>query len=349
MENNRKRRIILGHLRDLLIIVVLGNFVTLLFGGSMEYITSLRATAYSLLIGGFLWKGNEIVGYLIHKKFDIFKYPSKARIWIRWNLLSIFTYSVIIIILVNYFWVAVLYGHSFRSLFTNGTLITMIIEFGITIAIASIMSAISFFKAWRETAVNEERFKKESIAHQYKALKNQVNPHFLFNSLNTLSTLIYNDQKLAVKFTKQLSEVYRYVLEHKDSELVEVKTEIEFVEKYLYLQRIRHGENLQTEIELKNCNDRMIVPLSLQMLVENSIKHNVVSEDDPLKIKVYNTEDYIIVENNIQKKSSIADSGGIGLNNIKARYEHLTDVSLTIEESYDIFKVKVPLIKYNKT
>ena len=349
METNCKKRIILGHLRDLLIVVIIGNFITFLFGASIEYLLSLRTSAYSLMIGGFLWKGNEAVGYFIGKKIDIYKHPVKAPKWLRWSLISMFVYSVLIIILINFFWTVIIWGHSTASLFKNGTLITMIIEFGITIAIASIMYSISFFKAWREAAVNEERLKKESIAHQYKALKNQVNPHFLFNSLNTLSTLIYKDQNLAAKFTKQLSEVYRYVLEHKDSEVVTVNTEVEFVEKYLYLQRIRHGDNLQTGIDIKNCNDKMIVPLSLQMLVENAIKHNVISEDDPLKIRIYNTETYIIVENNLQKKSSIADNGGIGLSNIKARYEHLTDIPLTIEESSDIFKVKVPLIKYNKS
>jgi len=349
METNCKKRIILGHLRDLLIVVIIGNVITALFGANIEYIISLRASAYSLLIGGFLWKGNEAVGYLMHKKIDIFKHPEKASIWLRWSLSGMFIYSVIIIFLINYFWTVILYGHNIGSLFTNGTLITMIIEFGVTIAIASIMYSIGFFKSWREAAVNQERLKKESIAHQYKALKNQVNPHFLFNSLNTLSTLIYKDQNLAAKFTKQLSEVYRYVLEHKDNEVVKVKTEVEFVKKYLYLQSIRHGDNLQTGIDIKNCNDKMIVPLSLQMLVENAIKHNVVSEEDPLKIKISNTETHIIVENNLQKKSSIADNGGIGLNNIKARYEHLTDIPFAVDESSNVFKVKIPLIKYNKS
>jgi len=342
MKKADKKRTILGHLRDLLIVIIIGNFIASLFGASIDYLFSFQASAYSLLIGGFLWKGNHAVGCLVNKYVDMYQEPARA---LRWNLFAMFIYSVIIIFLVNYFWHVILYKIEVRYLFQGFGRLIMIAELGITIVIASILYSIDFFRAWREAAVNEEKLKRESIALQYKALRNQVNPHFLFNSLNTLSTLVYKDQDLATKFIKQLSEVYRYVLEQKDNEVVAVKTEIEFVEKYLYLQKIRHRDNLKTNIDLNGCSDKLIIPLSLQILVENAVKHNIVSKEDPLEIKIFNDEDYIIVRNNLQKKTTIGHSGGIGLNNIKSRYEHFTNKPFIIEETSSQFIVKVPLIK----
>ena len=336
---------VLGHLKDLLIVTIIGNFVTFLFVRQVNDIAGfiLWASGYSLLIGGFLWKGNELVSHFVHKRFDMNKYPAKS---LKWSLISMFFYTIIAIFTVNYFWYVIFMEKNISYLYTGSGLITSIVEFGITIVIASVIYSIGFFKSWREAAVNEERLKKESLAHQYKALKNQVNPHFLFNSLNTLSSLVYKNQDMAAKFIKQLSEVYRYVIEQKDNEVVSVKTEVEFVKKYLYLQQIRHSKNLQYEITLNDCSDKFIIPISLQMLVENSIKHNIVSEENPLEIKIYNDENYLIVRNNLQKKTAIADSGGIGLDNIKSRYEHLTDKPFIIEEDTSYFIVKIPLLKY---
>ena len=345
MKTDNKRKSLLGHLKDLLIVTIIGNFVTFLFVRQVNDIAGfiLWASGYSLLIGGFLWKGNEMVSHYVHKRIDMDKYPAKS---LKWSLIAMFVYTTVAIITINYFWYVVLFGNNISYLFSGSGFLTCIVQFGVTIIIASVLYSISFFKSWREAAVNEERLKKESLALQYKALKNQVNPHFLFNSLNTLSTLVYKNQDLAAKFIKQLSEVYRYVLEQKDNEVVRVETEIEFVEKYLYLQQIRHGKNLNYKIDLNNCSDKFVIPISLQMLVENCIKHNIVSEENPLEIKIYNDNDYIIVQNNLQKKSITADSGGIGLENIKSRYEHLTDKPFIIEEDTLHFIVKIPLFKY---
>jgi len=253
MKADNKRKSLLGHLKDLLIVTIIGNFVTFLFVRQVDDIAGfiLWASGYSLLIGGFLWKGNEMVSHFVHRRIDMDKYPEKS---LKWSLIAMFIYTTIAIVAVNYLWWVVLLGKNISYLYSGSGFLTSIIQFGITIIIASVLYSIGFFKSWREAAVNEERLKKESIAHQYKALKNQVNPHFLFNSLNTLSTLVYKNQDMASKFIKQLSEVYRYVLEQKDNEVVRVKTEIEFVEKYLYLQQIRHGKNLQYDIKVGSKN-----------------------------------------------------------------------------------------------
>ncbi|MEZ5196435.1 MAG: histidine kinase [Bacteroidales bacterium] len=344
MSTRRHKRTLFHHLLDLLLVILIGDVITFFFHSSwssfIQYI--LWNSLYSLVIGGFLWKGNELLGWIIGRKIDKKKYPFKA---LRWNLIGMFIYSSIAILGVNYVWWVLLFGRQASFLLGQGLLI-MIIEFVVTILITSILFSISFFKAWRESAVNEERLKKESMAFQYRALKNQVNPHFLFNSLNTLSSLVYKDQDVAAKFIKQLSEVYRYVLEHEESEVVEVKTEMDFVQKYLYLQQIRLGDHLKIKIDISDCNDKLLIPASVQMLVENSIKHNIVSKEEPLEISILNNSEYIIVKNNLQKKSSLDDTGGIGLENLKTRYAFLTDEPVVIEESSEYFVVKLPFIQY---
>lgn len=346
MDNREKRNQVFHHLRDLLLVTIIGVFITFLFylfsGANGSFLSRIPGIAlYSLTIGGFLWKGNQFLGHFIHKKINIDRNPKKA-LW--WSLISMFIYTIIAIVFVNYFWEVLMSDRLFANLFSGWMLITMAIQFVITIIIASILFSISFFNAWRRTAVNEEKLKTESIALQYKALKNQVNPHFLFNSLNTLSTLVYRDPDIAAKFIKQLSEVYRYVLEHKDNELIGIKTELEFVEKYLYLQKIRHGDNLISNIRLKNCADCKIVPLSIQMLVENAIKHNIVSKDDPLTINLFQEDDYIVVQNDLQPRSTVEDSEGIGLNNIRDRYNHLSDKEFIVSKGEGLFTVKIPII-----
>jgi LytS/YehU family sensor histidine kinase len=184
---------------------------------------------------------------------------------------------------------------------------------------------------------------KESIRAKYESLKSQVSPHFLFNSLNALTNLVYEDQDKAAKFIKQLSEVYRYVLDSRDKEVVPLEEEKKFLNSYLFLQQIRFGDKLMLEINLSDTRS-LIAPLVLQMLVENAIKHNVISAEQPLTIRIYSVEGYIVVENDLQKKSVVqGESQGIGLENISRRYEFLTDRKVEVIEG-DTFRVKLPVI-----
>jgi len=299
---------------------------------------------FSFFIGGGLMKGNELVGWLVSKRVVFNKEPGKA---LRANLLAMLAFTIIYIFIFNYVFFILIFGNPFSYLFGKGGILTMFIMFAITAVIIATIYSIQFFKSWREVAINEERLKREAIALQYKALKNQVNPHFLFNSLNALTSLVYQDQETAVKFIKQLSDVYRYVLEHKDNELVKVEEEIRFVKKYIYLQKIRFGENLKVEIDDAKENNFEVAPASLQMLVENSIKHNIASSEKPLVVSIYCEEGYIVVKNNLQRKSIVKDSGGIGLDNIRSRYQHLTDRVVLVEETADEFIVKIPVIEEN--
>jgi LytS/YehU family sensor histidine kinase len=214
----------------------------------------------------------------------------------------------------------------------------------ITLVITFFLTSRSFLLNWRQTSIDAERLKKESIAAQYESLKNQVNPHFLFNSFNVLSNLVYEDPDKAVKFIKQLSEVYRYVLDSRTKELVNLEDELHFLRSYVFLQEIRFGEKLKISIELDETKTQ-VAPLALQMLVENAIKHNIVSEEDPLSIRIFRERECIVVHNNLQKKTGQSEpSPGLGLHNIIRRYEFLTDQKVLVEKTAESFTVKHPLI-----
>ena len=213
----------------------------------------------------------------------------------------------------------------------------------ITLVITMFMTGRTFLLSWRESAVEAERLKKENMEAQYNSLRSQVNPHFLFNSLNALTNLVYQDQDKAVRFIKQLSTVYRYVLNTRDKELVSLSEELEFLHSYLFLQQIRFGEKLKLQVELSG--EGYVAPLVLQMLVENAIKHNIIADEQPLTIRVYREGSMLVVENNLQKKSIPSDeSTGAGLENIKKRYSFLTDSHVVVEETQIKFKVSIPVI-----
>ena len=215
----------------------------------------------------------------------------------------------------------------------------------ITLIITLFMTGRLFFANWLKAAVDAERLKKENVEAQYNNLKNQVNPHFLFNSLNALTNLVYQDQDKAVKFIKQLSEVYRYVLDSRDKEVVSLAEELKFLNAFIYLQQIRFGDKLKIEMDLNNLQS-LVAPLALQMLVENAIKHNVISEETPLTVKLYHHNNYLVVENTLQKKNQVSeDSAGVGLENIKKRYEFLSKHKVLVEELQGKFRVSIPIIE----
>lgn len=214
----------------------------------------------------------------------------------------------------------------------------------ITFFISLFFHGHGFLMEWRRSAVDAERYQKESMAATYESLKNQVNPHFLFNSLNALTNLVYEDQDKAANFIKQLSEVYRYVLDTRDKEVVPLEDEVKFLRSYAFLQQIRFGDKLSIEVSLNGLQS-MIAPLALQMLIENAVKHNEVSEENPLQIKVFNDSKFIIVQNNLQPKSILGEGiSGVGLENIQKRYQFLSSEKVIIEQSKVNFLVKLPIL-----
>ncbi len=206
--------------------------------------------------------------------------------------------------------------------------------------------AFYFFEKWKEQFRLNQQLKNQQIKTQYEVLQNQMSPHFLFNSLNTLASIIPEDSEAAVSFTERLSEVYRYILNNKERELVSLEEEIRFVKSYLFLLRMRYPDNLtfQFAIDAKY-HALTIPPLTLQMLVENAIKHNIISKTKPLHIDIYiENGQSVIVKNNLQKKETADVSTRTGLENIKKRYSILGDRKIDIITSASNFMVAVPLI-----
>lgn len=200
--------------------------------------------------------------------------------------------------------------------------------------------------ALKEASLNSEKFKKKSIAFQLEALKNQVNPHFLFNSLNVLIELLYVDQDKAADFVQKLASVYRYILDSKNKTVVTLDEEMEFINSYIFLLQIRFDNNLQVIVNFTSHKHYYVAPLTIQLLIENCIKHNEASMDNPLLIQLsISSENYLVIINNYQKKVTPFKSKiGIGLKNIKARYEFLTTKEIKIFNDQKIFKVEIPLL-----
>lgn len=206
--------------------------------------------------------------------------------------------------------------------------------------------ARAFLLEWRQAAVDAEKLRAEQFAGKYRMLRDQLNPHFLFNSLNVLSNIVYEDADRAADFIQQLSRFYRYVLEIQKEELVDLEKEIDFGGRYLKLQQLRFGENLKVDWEKQIPKGAMIPPLSLQLVLENAVKHNEISNANPLNIKISVNDNFITVENAIQKKViEDGSSTGVGLENIKERYRLLSDREVEILDDGKVYSVSLPLIK----
>ena len=287
-----------------------------------------------------LWMGNDKLGCWIDAKISWIEKPATRFIFGIVSMV-LYTVGIIYVILKVFEWILNL------RLPGDDLIETFQIAMIITVAISFFMHSRSFLMNWKQANINSEILKKESIAAKYESLKNQVNPHFLFNSFNALSNLVYEDPDKAVLFIKQLSEVYRYVLDTRDKEVVSIEEEKKFLDSYLYLQQIRFGEKLKLDVKLDGVKS-MMAPLVLQMLVENAIKHNIISEENPLTIRVYCRDTFIVIENNLQKKAIMSeDSPGIGLDNIQKRYEFLSDKKVEVIQN-GMSTVKLPIISESK-
>ena len=200
------------------------------------------------------------------------------------------------------------------------------------------------YKARREADIQEkERLAKQNLQNELSALKNQINPHFLFNSLNSLNSLI-RENKEATNFVNQLSYMYRYILQSGNRDLVELREELKFIDSYVFLIKTRYRDKFSIEVLVdEEIMSYQIPVLALQLLVENAVKHNEISNRNPLHVKIFHDDDFLIVENKIQPRSTFVDSTGQGLVNINKRYMLLKEKSIKISNENNIFRVKMPL------
>lgn len=215
----------------------------------------------------------------------------------------------------------------------------------ISLVVMAIVYSVFYYKHKKERQVKEQKIIAGTASAQFDALKNQLDPHFLFNSLNVLTSLIEENPDQAQKFTTSLSKVYRYVLEQKNKELVTLQEELTFAKTYMNLIKMRYEDSVVFSLPDQVENpDFKVVPLSLQLLLENAVKHNRVTPHNKLQISIYEDQDNLVVKNNLQEKQVLKKSSGVGLKNIKQRYELLTSKEVFIQKSTSHFTVKLPLL-----
>ena len=236
-------------------------------------------------------------------------------------------------------------GESWEAFIQGERAIYYIIALLITIVVTIFFHALYFYKAWQEKKVKEHKIIAGTASAKFDALKNQLDPHFLFNSLNVLTSLIDEDPEQAQNFTTALSKVYRYVLEQKNKDLVSVDEELQFARTYVKLLKMRFEDSIIFEMpEVSGFPEGKIVPLSLQLLLENAVKHNVVSSKRPLHIKVFEKNGTLIIQNNVQEKQVVKKSSGVGLRNIRQRYQILSNREVNINQSEGQFTVSLPIL-----
>ncbi|MEN0005291.1 MAG: histidine kinase [Bacteroidota bacterium] len=321
---------------------VLGFLIPITFFGKqvdsiVDYLPKwIEASIFALTY----WEGARYIVILLRKHFHDFE-DTRKRIFWQFLLVTIFMnlIGLPLGLLLDATQLFDLHNPTFFQL--TAVNITTILIF------LSIYESIYFYDQLKSSITEQERLKQETIRSQLEGLRNQVNPHFLFNSLNTLMSIVAEDKKLAISFLKKLSKVYRYVLDIREKKLVPLQEELEFIHSYIFLQQERFGENLCTKIEVDpSLGQHKIVPLSMQILFENAIKHNIISSKKPLHIQVFTKRDeYLIVRNNLQKKKQAMISTKVGLENIRNRYRFFTDSEVVVQETEDLFEVAIPLLK----
>lgn len=338
------KRVRSGFILCLKITLILGVLFTIL---SREFTLEsfLMQSGVSAMYTFGLGFGLGAINAYLSTQWDWVK-QTNARVWA--SMISTLLYVIPVVLGINYILFVYIQGLD-PSLFFEGNYFWIHIFYVfIALGIAAFMHARGFMQNWKAAVGQETKIQKViagSASAQFDALKNQLDPHFLFNSLNVLTSLIDEDPGNAQKFTTSLSKVYRYVLEQKNKELVTVEDELNFARTYMLLLKMRFEDSIIFDIPEKVSNpEAKVVPLSLQLLLENAVKHNTVAENKPLHIRIYERDTDLIVENNLQPKQVVKKSSGVGLANITQRYALLTKRNMTIEETPTKFSVAIPML-----
>lgn len=286
------------------------------------------------------WLGNSFIYGLLDKKYSWQDHLVKRAIF---QILAIIAYSAtayMVVMVIMYKLVVGSLPENPVSWGLRSSYLAVLISFIVSL----IFVAIAFFTNWRKSQLEAERFKAEMLLYKYETLQNQINPHFLFNSFNVLSDLVYEDQKKAVDFIRQLSQLFRYVLDSRDKELVPIMEEVEFIKAYSSLLHSRFEDKLSIQLDLEASAQELIVPMTLQLLIENCVKHNEISASQPLHVHILRKGEYIRVENNLQAKPEGIDSRKTGLSNIRQQFRYFTDKEIIITQTDKVFAVEVPVL-----
>ncbi len=345
MKSIKNKKLYYYYIGWTLFILATGSIVSYLFQGShlfSSFSYYLKFASFGWAYGFAFWLGNGTIGRYAEKKLDRSNNPKKTTI-IGISLMLI--YGIIISVSLPYIFDHFIWDMAKGDIFLDVLIKSLMVMFLDSVVIA-IYYSTQLSNHWMKSIRKNEELKRENLQAKYEVLKNKVNPHFLFNSLNTLSSVIERKPELGSDFVKKLSDIYRYVLEQSDKELVSLDVEMKFVEDYIFLSKIRFGNALTFHSTIPKNSDIQVVPLGLQTLIENSIKHNIISDDMPLQIELGIEDNFIVLKNNIQKKNIIMpDRKPYGLENLRNRYTYHCDLPIEITESDDFFTVSLPIIK----
>ncbi|MBC8111682.1 MAG: histidine kinase [Verrucomicrobia bacterium] len=322
------------------------SFVNTLFINGFEVYKIILPAPYIilffLLVIVLLWEGNRLIDTLISR----IKFGNQVWRWL-WQFGSSLLMTTIATGIIFYGFYQY-FGNLVAEDINLATRLALTFAFRINLFLNVLNLIFTYLRQLRQAQLEAEEFRKISVQAQLQSLKNQVNPHFLFNNLNVLSTLILKDPEKAVEFIEQFAKVYRYVLQNQEKEVVALQTELEFIDAYMFLLRTRFNGSLNIHLHIDDTSkNSYIVPVALQMLLENAIKHNISSKNKPLTVEIFTENNQVVVKNNFQPKETKEASTQVGLKNIAKRYEHISDKPVEILETADFFTVKLPLLTMN--
>jgi LytS/YehU family sensor histidine kinase len=308
--------------------------------GQLHGMELLWEILFSLLMTILIWEGNSLIVRMV-KRF--FSWETRPAVRITTQSILTVLFSVGGFLALSNLFSPVLHV---ANITRGDKEIALISIAAVTVMINAIYESIYFSRRWRFSVMRAEVLKRAVLRSQYESLKNQINPHFLFNSLNTLSTLIDEDSDQAISFVHNLASAYRYLLQNKEFKLVRAVQEVKFTETYLSLLKTRFGEMLQVSFDVDPAMlEKRLPPLSLQILVENAVKYNTMSKIKPLCIKIEIRDEVLTIRNNLQLKEIVDEYTKLGLGNIRDRYLELTRRPVEIQQTETEFIVRLPLIK----
>ncbi len=305
------------------------------------FLTSL-AWAYAITVTQ--WAGHRYIYELMDRRISWRNEPVKRAIL---GGISIILYAVVAYLVVHITMYRLIFG-ALPGEPVAWALRSSYVAVLISFAVAVVSMLIGFISAWKRSVLDAENYEKELLRYRLESLQKQINPHFLFNSFNVLSDLVYEDRDKAVAFIGKLSQLFRYVLDNSNKELVTMGEEVDFAQSYLFLLQTRFEDKLQVELDVEARNGEMLVPMTLQLLIENGVKHNEISAERPLKITISRKGDYITVENNLQPRSGGESSTGKGLSNLIQQYQYFTERTIRQVETDHLFRVEVPVLQSQK-
>ncbi|HAY3536971.1 TPA: Pr2TM family membrane protein [Elizabethkingia anophelis] len=334
----------------LVIAIVVGIFCFLFLTKDQNLITFSYTMVISLMYSMLLGVGNGYLNNFLDSKYSWTEETRKRTII---GIIATVIINIILVYICNYLNFIVIQGENPENMWNGKMNFRNWFFVNLALLISAILHAKGFMQALKNAtkkAVTEQKIIASSANAQFESLKNQLDPHFLFNSLNVLSALIEENTDNAQKFTSSMSKIYRYVLEQKDKEVVSLDEEINFARTYIELLKYRFEDSIIFHLNIEDDNSKdFVVPLSLQLLLENCIKHNHATSAKPLQVEIFAKEGYLIIKNNLQKRELPNEKSGIGLSNIVQRYSLLTKRNVFIENDENTFSVKIPILTQKNT